>query len=380
MEIFITGTRALALLRESRRGDAPPIRAASHTPSGHLERQALPLDRLSLIAPVALADVSDSQPIEVVVQNKSDRIRASGVCSHVCKTSHQQSFVRLAVSAQRLVASGLPDNLEIYLDSACRCFLVFAQTLARLVRSGRIDRKEATMRLLVLGSELCGTYARDPGNPRKGKITFNLPKASSVDELRDYLAACKDAEGIFLARGAASYLVEGFRSPLEAEFYYALTLPPRLGGLSFPKPLINMPLIVENNASPDPLSREYAGAIQQSAGHATHHGVLTPDLHWPLADLGLVVEVDGYAYHSDKTTFLDDRLRDQDYRSLGFQVLRATYANASSREELESFLSLVISVTAQKMPAERVANLRRNLRNAQASELRKRLVSVFGTR
>jgi hypothetical protein len=163
MEIFITGTRALALLRESRRGEAPPIRAVSNTPSSRLEGQALPLDRLSLVAPVALADVSDSRPLDIVVQSKSDRIRSGCMRSHVCKTLHKQSCGRLAVSAQRLKASGLPEDLEIYLDSACRCFLVFAQTLSRLMRSGRIGRSEAILCLLVLGSELCGTYARDPG-------------------------------------------------------------------------------------------------------------------------------------------------------------------------------------------------------------------------
>lgn len=380
MEIFITGTRALALLRESRRGEAPPIRAVSNTPSSRLAGQTLPLDRLSLIAPVAFAGVSDSRPIDVVVQNKSDRIRVSGVRSHICKTSRRQSFVRLAVSAQRLVASGLPENLEIYLDSACRCFLVFAQTLSRLVRSGRIGRSEAILRLLVLGSELCGTYARDPGNPRKGKVAFGLPSATSSDELRCYLAACEGAEGISLARDAASYLVNDFRSPLEAEFYYALTLPPRLGGLSFPKPLVNTPLNAENHASPDPPSHEHATASQQNKGHAIHHNILTPDLHWPLADLGLVVEIDGYAYHSDKEAFLDDRLRDQDYGALGFQVLRATYANASSREELEGFLALVINASAQKLPATCLANLRRNLKSARASELREQLVSIFTAR
>jgi hypothetical protein len=300
--------------------------------------------------------------------------------SHVCKTLHKQSCGRLAVSAQRLKASGLPEDLEIYLDSACRCFLVFAQTLSRLMRSGRIGRSEAILRLLVLGSELCGTYARDPGNPRKGEIAFGLPSATSSDELRGYLATCEGAKAIPLARDAASCLVDGFRSPLEAEFYYALTLPPRLGGLGFPKPLVNTPLITENHASPAPLSHEHVAVSQRSAGHATHHSILTPDLHWPLADLGLVIEVDGYAYHSDKATFLDDRLRDQDYGALGFQVLRATYANASSRKELEDFLALVINASAQKIPATSLANLRRNLRNARTSELREQLVSVFAAR
>jgi very-short-patch-repair endonuclease len=47
------------------------------------------------------------------------------------------------------------------------------------------------------------------------------------------------------------------------------------------------------------------------------------DALWPA--LGVVVEVDGFAYHGDRTAFERDRLRDQVLTAAGFTVIRVTW-------------------------------------------------------
>jgi hypothetical protein len=47
------------------------------------------------------------------------------------------------------------------------------------------------------------------------------------------------------------------------------------------------------------------------------------DLRW--RDGGLVVEVDGFAYHSTRAAFERDRLRDAKLQSLGLTVIRVTW-------------------------------------------------------
>ena len=49
-------------------------------------------------------------------------------------------------------------------------------------------------------------------------------------------------------------------------------------------------------------------------------GAYTVDFMW--REAGLVVEVDGYRYHSDRETFKSDRARDRDLGSRGIDVLR----------------------------------------------------------
>lgn len=47
------------------------------------------------------------------------------------------------------------------------------------------------------------------------------------------------------------------------------------------------------------------------------------DFHWPAA--GLVVEVDGFAYHSSRRAFEQDRIRDGDLTGAGLRVIRVTW-------------------------------------------------------
>jgi hypothetical protein len=47
------------------------------------------------------------------------------------------------------------------------------------------------------------------------------------------------------------------------------------------------------------------------------------DFHWPEA--GLVVEVDGFAYHSSARVFEQDRIRDGDLTGAGLRVIRVTW-------------------------------------------------------
>ncbi len=49
-------------------------------------------------------------------------------------------------------------------------------------------------------------------------------------------------------------------------------------------------------------------------------GQYEADFVW--SNLGFVVETDGYRYHRGKQAFLDDRRRDLELRSLGFEVQR----------------------------------------------------------
>ncbi len=63
------------------------------------------------------------------------------------------------------------------------------------------------------------------------------------------------------------------------------------------------------------------------------------DFLWRSAHL--VVELDGYAYHSDRASFEADRRRDRELQARGFVVLRFTY-----REVMEEQDAVVASLRA----------------------------------
>jgi very-short-patch-repair endonuclease len=65
------------------------------------------------------------------------------------------------------------------------------------------------------------------------------------------------------------------------------------------------------------------------------------DFHWP--DAALVVEVDGFAYHSSRAAFERDRARDARLRAAGIEVLRVTW------RQLEHEPLAVVALIAQAL-------------------------------
>lgn len=60
-------------------------------------------------------------------------------------------------------------------------------------------------------------------------------------------------------------------------------------------------------------------------------GAMTVDFCW--VDRKLVVETDGYRYHSGREAFEEDRARDLKLRTLGYEVIRLSYRQVFERPE-----------------------------------------------
>ncbi len=83
-------------------------------------------------------------------------------------------------------------------------------------------------------------------------------------------------------------------------------------------------------------------------------GALQVDFHWPAARL--VVETDGYAFHSDIHSHEEDRRRDQELKLLGWEVLRFTWQQVT-RQPVRT-MAIVARMLERRMlasdhPAER---------------------------
>jgi very-short-patch-repair endonuclease len=64
------------------------------------------------------------------------------------------------------------------------------------------------------------------------------------------------------------------------------------------------------------------------AHSASHHEV---DFLWPAH--GLIVEVDGYAFHSSRSAFERDRRRDAELQTSGYRVIRITWRQIADEPE-----------------------------------------------
>lgn len=181
----------------------------------------------------------------------------------------------------------------MFVEAAGLALLSGACLLNRATREGRVTRHAALLRLVALGMELCGSYARDPLRPGVGDVCYGLPPASSSEGIAQLVEGLGGMHGAVLARRAAGYVNDGSGSSMETLWYQALCLPPRYGGVGLERPLQNVPV-------------EWPRSMQGLSCHQR----LTPDFYWPRYKS--VGEYDSSLHKSDQA-FYEDRNRAKDY-------------------------------------------------------------------
>lgn len=69
---------------------------------------------------------------------------------------------------------------------------------------------------VLLGMELTGRFARDPLDPRDGKVTFSIPPVTTVERIAEFMDACSGVWGLSSARESLAYVRDNAWSPREA--------------------------------------------------------------------------------------------------------------------------------------------------------------------
>ena len=140
--------------------------------------------------------------------------------------------------------------------------------------------------LVLLGMELCGTYARCPGSDRFDE----RPPVTSTARIEAFCRRAQGVKGAASALKAAKWLVNGSNSPAETALVLFLCLPVRLGGYGFKFPDMNPTTPLGERAS-------------RMLGHPT----MRCDLHW-VAE-AVVVEYDSDQEHLSSRSASKDALR-----------------------------------------------------------------------
>lgn len=293
MDVYLAHEDSLKMLRYARREEGlilVPAGAASSDPARHrlsseLLSRALPRDLFSLsrINPVSLRSPDAAKRSQCAVVRSSPNLASlpGGSYLEVLHTEGSPLFV------------GPGEVVHVFVEAAGLVMLSGACLLNRAVREGRVTRLAAFLRLVALGMELCGSYARDPLRPGVGDICYGLLPVSSSAELPPLVRELGGMHGAVLARRAATYVNDGSGSTMETLWYLALCLPPRYGGVGLERPLQNVPV-------------EWPASMRALSCHRR----LTPDFYWPRYKS--VGEYDSGLHKSDQA-FYEDRNRAKDY-------------------------------------------------------------------
>lgn len=260
-----------------------------------------------------------SNPVQLMVKRKNLARSLDDICYTVCGLKlPPNAFCKL--NHKRFVAS--PE-------------FTFA-TLAK-----HLDLLE----LVLVGCELTGMYAMDDTDERGFSKCEPLASAETISRM---VSNCKGFDGVKRASMAIQHVVENAASPMETCVALLLTLPRRLGGYGLPKPCLNYAL---------DLTLEQRIALKRES--------ITVDMMWPAAKMA--IEYESTAWHRGDEKFVQDSIRRNDIRALGYDVTTITldeYKNSLRMDNIVKAIArkLRIHPHLSQIDGCKQASLRRSLR------------------
>ena len=207
--------------------------------------------------------------------------------------------------------------------------------------------------LLLTGLELCGSFSRDPVNPRDGNIRFDLPHATSADAIRRFLEESTYIRELSAARLVAPYLVDNAWSPMEAIVAVMALLPHELMGYGLGPLVLNPRKTLEGADSsfaqkatrvPDIMFGDTGVGINYDGGghwdmkavaEAAAKAAQNPDSEVAARELADVIR-------TVRRKYADDRRRDRDLWLQGMTVFPATSFDLYDEGGMDRLMGQVI--------------------------------------
>lgn len=104
----------------------------------------------------------------------------------------------------------------------------------------------STVEHLMLGYELCGTFARNAADPYSGGASFGVPPVTSTAKIAAYLEQVKGVRGLHAAKQTLKYLTDNAWSPTEALVAAFMRMPLDECGYGFGSLELNPRVVFDN--------------------------------------------------------------------------------------------------------------------------------------
>ena len=304
--LHITGTQAIKLLRAARAKNLVTAMPADETRVQPFGTSVSSLSDFGVDGLLDWLNICPQNPLAVLVPGASSRSWATGIKNSVLSRDVPRgSFMELR-DGRGDNAIKVPSSTRVLIDSPQLALIHACDELWQKVSDHTIDELEALLRLVALASEFCGSYARDPLRPKSGSCYYDKPgecgRFVTPSDLHSFLSVAPSIGGLALARRVAKFAIDESGSPMETYINHALTLPPRMAGLSMEKPLANKELVVDPGVK---------GMLK--------HNLIRPDFQWP--DYKMLAEYLGDKDHASRSACVEDKNRSQDYTVSDYRAL-----------------------------------------------------------
>lgn len=228
---------------------------------------------------IPFADL-DGTPLHIFVSSQCLRTKTRGIVRHLMTPELPEG------SLLRVAPGILCPSWELRFVRGCAETRTFADAV-------------------MLGIELCGTYAHQTLGHREQPIDTDLARVTSVIRLAGFLRRASGMRGTKKAREALRWVLDNANSPREGALGSIQCMPPRIGGLGYPRPTLNERVDVPRNKR-----------------HLTRSDHYLPDIFW-LAFL-LDLEYDSDEWHLTPRRVRYDKGRLNDIQALDIHVMPVT--------------------------------------------------------
>lgn len=287
MRIALSGLSALYAWRAIRSGLAPDATVGPHvdlpvpdpSPAQRWTPRAFDLGLIGLSGPFA-----EKSPLFVAVPEARLRIRTAGVTCATYTKLPEGAFVEIGDG----ICIACPELV----------YLEMGQQMSPMVQ-------------LLLGCELCGTYSRDPRDPRDGEVAFGLRPVTSPQKIAEFARGCGKIHGAAQSREALPHVLQNAWSPMETLTACLLTLNAGWLGYDLGPVTLNPRIEVDQDAT------------------------RVPDILFDGTHLG--VNYDGSAHLDERARLVDDKRRTRELLASGYAVLPMTSEDLSQRGGFDAF-------------------------------------------
>lgn len=328
MDIYLDDKTSLLMIRTAAR-----VRDLIFEPTDIISPKRPPvypakLGRLGIPGLLSYLGVPESASLGIAVPRKEDRVRVRGIENEIVKELRgPNAFARLVAPPTSFYGSAVPNQTDVYVQSAPNVVLGMARRLRRLVLANKMTQQRALLLLVKLCLELCGTYSHDPFSPNEGSVVYGVTPRTRVQALRQTLEPPGREQGLALARKASAMAYDLSGSPQESFLGPALFFPAHLGGLDLGEFVANEAL----SLSP---------AQHEAIGYRT----ITPDFQ--MLRYRLAVEYKGKVHEEGDNPRID-HVRSLDYQTVGTRELAFVYGDVSTQDAFMESASRIVSIIEQ---------------------------------
>ncbi len=335
----LSGLRALRQARATRRAlpfERCDLFAPDPSPQVRWTGKLLPLDALGLNAMP-----NEDHPLAVAVPSAQTRLQARFVTNTVyTQPLLPGSFVELGNG----IAASCPE-------------LTFIEAATYMTPMAHV----------LLGYELCGTYARDARDPRCGDVTFGVQAATSVKRISDYIESAGPIRGIKKAKAALELVRDNAWSPMEAIVAALAMLPMEEGGYGLGD-------VALNNRKPNDPALVSLGCRESRVPDielvGTHVG-FNYDGHGHFSSAGEVTDV-----AKARSKYLDDVRRNRELAAMGRVVLPVTSEDLFQQGGLDAVMleAVLIAEELDNLDSERTERFKTTIRIPVFQRERQRII------